>query len=146
MKVPPVGSKVTVVVSNDTSWMLIDAPQERIISGTVVRSADWDAENTFRLFTGNPHNPTSVIPVSHVKSVTDGAGKTVKMNAVRMIDRGEPKIDAWQVTGSKGDIYTVTRTDDFWTCSCVGFQFKRNCGHIKKKQEELASKKTAAKA
>jgi hypothetical protein len=144
MKVPALGTKVTVIVHNDTSWMLVDMPQERTISGTVVKSAEWDADNTFRVFTGDPNNPTSVIPVSHVKSVTDGAGTTVKMTAVRMLDKGEPKIDAWQVTGSKGDIYTVTRTNDFWTCSCVGFQWKRNCGHIKKKQEELASKKASA--
>jgi hypothetical protein len=45
------------------------------------------------------------------------------------------------VTGSKGDPYTITRTIrdgvSFWTCSCVGFQFKRNCSHIKGIQAKL---------
>lgn len=140
-KVPVIGSEVEVTCFNDTSWMLLPSPSEVKIKGKVVRSEAWDNEDTFRVFTGNPQHANAVIAMSSVLSIKTGDGKAVKY-AKRQVDKGEPKIDTWEVTGSKGDVYTITRTiktdsSAFWTCSCVGFQFKRNCSHIKGIQAKL---------
>lgn len=35
------------------------------------------------------------------------------------------------VIGSKGDSYTITNKTGEWTCTCPGFQFRKNCRHIK---------------
>ena len=38
-----------------------------------------------------------------------------------------------EVSSSKGDkTYMVTFDGPNWSCSCVGFGFRRNCSHIKK--------------
>ena len=36
----------------------------------------------------------------------------------------------WKVLGSKGESYTVTSEAGQWSCSCVGFGFRRKCKHI----------------
>ena len=35
-----------------------------------------------------------------------------------------------QISGSKGDVYTVELSDKGNNCTCSGFQFRRTCRHI----------------
>jgi hypothetical protein len=37
----------------------------------------------------------------------------------------------WSIVGSKGDRYTVEKTDNGFVCSCSGFKFRGNCRHVK---------------
>jgi hypothetical protein len=37
----------------------------------------------------------------------------------------------WQVSGSRGDSYTVTEENGTWMCTCAGFKFRGECRHIK---------------
>ena len=43
----------------------------------------------------------------------------------------------WRVLNSKGDAYTVTRNRSLWSCTCVGFGFRRDCKHVREKKNEL---------
>jgi hypothetical protein len=43
---------------------------------------------------------------------------------------------SWQVTGSKGNTYTVRTRDGQWFCSCAGFSFRRKCRHIEETRNE----------
>lgn len=42
----------------------------------------------------------------------------------------KPKFKTYNVTGSKGDLYTVT-IGQHNNCTCHAFQFRRSCKHIK---------------
>ena len=41
----------------------------------------------------------------------------------------ETKIVHIEVPGSKGNTYHVTNESGRWTCTCAGFQFRRQCKH-----------------
>ena len=43
-----------------------------------------------------------------------------------------------QVTGSKGDNYLVRFDNNYWTCGCVGFGFRRKCKHIEIAKERYS--------
>jgi hypothetical protein len=53
------------------------------------------------------------------------------------VDKAEPVEGRnWTVSGSKGDLYTVTENHGLWTCTCSGFKFRNQCRHV----EEISNK------
>ena len=47
-----------------------------------------------------------------------------------MFSIDEPLGRSWKITGSKGDVYTVSEENGSLSCSCSGFKFRGNCKHI----------------
>lgn len=54
-------------------------------------------------------------------------GRTFEV--LRKIDDENPGIP---VTGSKGDVYYVTKENDEFKCTCTGFKYHGTCKHIDK--------------
>jgi hypothetical protein len=63
-------------------------------------------------------------------------GLTTTKDDVEVIDdmlglkKAVQKENTFQVKGSKGNLYTVSISRKGNTCTCVGFEFRRNCKHI----------------
>ena len=41
-----------------------------------------------------------------------------------------PVSKEWKVTGSKGDVYTVSEEQGNYSCTCTGFTYRGKCKHI----------------
>jgi len=48
----------------------------------------------------------------------------------KMVKPEQPQGRVWNITGSKGDVYTVNENQGSWTCTCSGFKFRGQCRHI----------------
>jgi hypothetical protein len=127
LSIPQVGSKVRVTTRYKDIYIYAKNPyRDQVYEGEVVNPDKWMDTDSFKVFTGNPELPYSIISASNVhdvKYITGGSGRAVKSD-----------IKTFTVKGSKGEVYTVTQTGTRWNCSCVGFQFRRQCKHIKEKQ------------
>lgn len=42
----------------------------------------------------------------------------------------QPLGRTWKITGSKGDVYTVSEENGFLSCTCSGFKFRGKCRHV----------------
>jgi len=63
----------------------------------------------------------------------DSRGRTFKevKNIWNYQEPNLPKLKTWTVTGSRGDVYTLSEVDSIITCSCPGFKFRGECKHVK---------------
>lgn len=57
--------------------------------------------------------------------------KFVEVTELGEIDLDEVKTETWEFAGSKGDSYTVQRSDGVLRCTCPGFTYRGDCKHIK---------------
>ena len=46
------------------------------------------------------------------------------------------KKEEWRVQGSKGNIYTVSKLRDKYSCTCPAGKFRGTCKHIKQTKEQ----------
>lgn len=82
-------------------------------------------EGSFLLLTPDDvRMPTRVIALRNVIDLEYADGQ----KAVRVQTNSEVRV--WQVSGSKGNVYTVTQRGSEKSCTCPGFQFRRACKHV----------------
>lgn len=82
------------------------------------------------LTTKNIHYPIREISLSAI----------IKVGAKSVNYREVPDQKTFQVAGSKGNTYIVTQNDMHYSCTCPGFQFRKQCKHI----DSIRRKKQAA--
>lgn len=126
-KKPAVGSKVFVKTEYKFGYTKI---HESV--GVVVASARYDDADSFRLATGKPSFPISVISLDNVIELKYDDGSSAET-----VNRPKIEVMAWEVPSDsrKGDTYTVTKEGNHYNCSCVGFSFRKSCRHINKVKE-----------
>ena len=83
--------------------------------------------NDYIVISGNGFIPYRVIAKKDIVSIN---GKPAEYIAPTVIDR------SWLICGSRGQHYTVKKTDYQWSCTCPGFSFRRECKHITSLQNE----------
>lgn len=125
---PTVGSEVEVTTKWKNIWLFAKEPWEyHTVRGVVRPSNYWDAPNTFKITTGIAIYPEAIVPLDKIVSIKYFKGKPGKTIAA------DSKIKL--VKGSKGNVYTVTKTGNKYSCTCPGFTFRRSCKHLKEIEE-----------
>jgi hypothetical protein len=118
---PQPGSVIEVEVANPfAARMIPPQPTSTVYRGQVLKSYRWLTDREFCM-EGDQAWPIRVINLGSVVRMDfeSGSGDTVDTTA-----------QTWEVTGSRGDRYLVTRDAAGWSCDCKGFQFRKSCRHI----------------
>jgi hypothetical protein len=113
------GDNVALKVKTQDNTLGAIGPKITDIVGVVQRSAAYDPVETIRVFTGNKNFPVSVI---RTQDIIENNGKIISLV--------KTDVQVWEVKGSKGGSYTVTRSGNNYQCTCSGFQFRRKCKHV----------------
>lgn len=121
MRVPNVDSMVKVRVRySQGPRMIPPQPDHSIYVGKILSPYKWLNDRQFCM-TGDNDWPIRVIHMDMVEDIELVSG------SFKNIDTG---VKVYEVAGSKGNKYTVTRNSKGWTCTCSGFQFRKQCKHI----------------
>lgn len=142
---PKTGSRIRVKTQHYDLFRPFAPNVQRVYEqiGMVIESADFDDPASFRLATGNPNFPESVVSLDQVIEIEyiDDTQKGI-IHAQTSIKKEELEdIDTWSIKSSRGnESYTVTRKGNTWHCTCMGFQFRQSCKHIITKKEEYLKK------
>ena len=94
----------------------VNIQEYNLYTGVVVPNPKWVGDDCLCFKTDD--NPLRII----LKKNIVGLAQKVKEQVT--------KIQTWTFEGSKGNKYTVTNDNGRYDCSCLGFQFRRNCKHV----------------
>jgi len=97
-------------------------------TGQIVPNPKWVTADCICLATGDTAFPFRIIERTHILGMSEYAVKSVA-----------PRSETFVIQGSKpGTTYTVTRNDSHWSCSCVGFGFRKDCKHVRECKDGLS--------
>ena len=117
-----VGDVVTVSVRDSRNPAVYAAGVVRAVNqytGTIVPTLKGFGKDVLCLATGDSIFPVRVIERNRIIGLADAVIT-------------EPKIKTFIVKGSKpGSTYTVTCDGSHWSCTCVGFGFRKDCKHVR---------------
>lgn len=123
---PDVGSKIRVTTRfRETYLYSTNEWRDETVEGVVGPSHKLVAPNSFIL--NSPRDlmvPVREIPLERVVNLEFLDGKTAQLETVNT------DVEVKFAKGSKGNVYTVTRTGKKYTCTCPGFTFRKHCKHI----------------
>lgn len=121
LQVPTVNSKVKVIVNYAQGPRMIPPqPDFQVYEGTIVPNYKWLNDRQFCM-TGDDRMKIRVIGLGMVKDIELVSGSMQNVNT---------DIKVFEVAGSKGNKYIVTKDSKGWTCTCSGFSFRKSCKHI----------------
>lgn len=121
MKIPNINSRVRVVMRNPFGPAQIPpAPSTVVYQGQVIAPDRWMTPYQFNV-TGDERYPVRTLDSRFVDSIEilEGSANDI-----------DTEIQTWQIKGSRGNRYTVTKNASGFTCTCPGFQFRKNCRHL----------------
>lgn len=122
---PSAGQQIS-VTTKFTNIMYNDPRpyREDTYVGVVQKDFKWLTNTQFVLSTPEDADmPVRVIDLAYVSDLRIG-GEAASSQAV-----SSRKV--LNITGSKGDVYTVTLEGGKASCTCSGFAFRKTCKHIK---------------
>lgn len=121
IQVPAKDSKIKVSVRySQGPRMIPPQPEVNVFEGTVVPSYKWLTDRQFCM-TGDDTMKIRVIDMEFVKDIELLSGSMMDVNT---------DVKVFEVSGSKGNKYIVTKNSKGWDCTCPGFTFRKTCKHV----------------
>ena len=114
-----VGDEVTIQVKPIVS-VITSQYGVKTYSGKILPNPRWVDDDSFCISTGDTQFPFRIIELARV------VGLSLPSASVK-----QKKTETFIVSGSKGSSYTVTRDGSHWSCTCVGFGFRKDCKHVR---------------
>ena len=121
IQVPTKDSKIRVTVRySQGPQMFPPQPDHHIFEGTVVAKYKWLNDRQFCI-TGDDTIKIRVIDMSLVNDIELLSGQMQNVDT---------NVKVFEVSGSKGNKYIVTKDSKGWDCTCPGFGFRKSCKHV----------------
>ncbi|MNK29876.1 hypothetical protein D3C87_482790 [compost metagenome] len=113
--------------------------------GKVVESQEWEGENTFALLTDDPKMRIKTIDLKWVTSIEQIKAQSLheetngRFKALMVEEKAAAR--TFEIKGSKGNTYFVTKDKFSWSCTCEAGQRGRRCKHVAEAETKLKAEK-----
>lgn len=128
--IPDPGCKVAITFEFPSYVLGSPKVNKTTITGIVEKATKFTPPNFVRLLT-DFDSPVRVreIPVERITDLQYNDGRIAAKS------QASEQTKNWTVQGSRGNQYVVVRSNNSWSCTCPGFQFRKTCRHIKECQD-----------
>ena len=128
--IPEPGCKIAITFEFPSYVLGSAKVNKTTITGVVEKATKFTPHNFVRIAT-DFDSPVRVreIPLNRVVDLIYADGRVAKSQTV------EAAAKTWTVQGSRGSQYIVVKSQNAWSCTCPGFQFRKTCRHIKELQD-----------
>lgn len=122
---PTVGSKVEITFAFPSYTLNGPKVNKTILTGIVERATKFTPPNFVRLVL-DFDSPVRIreIPLERILDIKYSDGRTSTKEVISTDTK------TWTVEGSRGAKYLVVKSQNSYSCTCPGFQFRRNCKHV----------------
>ena len=123
---PEPGCKVAITFEFPSYVIGSATVSKTTITGIVEKATKFTPPNFVRLLT-DFDSPVRIreIPVERITDLRYNDGRIAAKS------QASEQTKNWTVQGSRGNQYVVVRSNNSWSCTCPGFQFRKTCRHIK---------------
>ena len=122
VEIPTIGSRVRVTTRDKEYYVYATKEWRDTTYEGVVEKSIFNDPFYFAVRTGNEFHPVSEFNAKSERLVQI---EYIKGSALKLDDSTK----SWRVK-SKDKVYLVQRLGGKYTCSCKGFEFRRDCKHI----------------
>jgi hypothetical protein len=124
--IPDPGCQIAVTFEFPSYVIGCSKVSKTTITGVVEKATKFTPPDFIRIVTDfDSPVRTREIPVSRITNIEYSDGRTADTHTVDSDTR------SWTVEGSRGGVqYIVATTNNTWSCTCPGFQFRRTCKHV----------------
>ena len=112
------------VVYNKGSSM---QPDLSVFTGEIIPNPNWVGDDSICITTGDPKWTFRIVRKDRIVRID---GDQIAPAAIN----NDSSTKTWQIAGSKGSEYIVTNAAGRWACTCKGFEFRRDCKHVRSLQ------------
>jgi hypothetical protein len=89
-------------------------------TGKILPNPKWVSSDSICISTGDTDFPFRIIDRERIVGLGEAAPVAVSRSETFVVQGSKP-----------GSTYTVTRDGSHWSCTCVGFGFRKDCKHVR---------------